>query len=58
MLKCRVAEVPERIGALNQTLRATEQKLKAALNRGSSDAIAQAIDAARDLGAYKLVISR
>ncbi|WP_239462996.1 alanine--tRNA ligase [Collinsella intestinalis] len=58
VLKCRVDEVPERIGALNQTLRATEQKLKAALTGGSSDAIAQAIDAARDLGAYKLVIAR
>ena len=58
VLKCRVDEVPERIGALNQTLRATEQKLKAALTGGSSDAIGHAIEAAEDLGSYKLVVAQ
>ena len=56
-LKCRVDEVPARLSSLQDTLRATEQKLKAALTGGSSDAISQAIDSAADMGAYKLVIA-
>ena len=56
-LKCRVDEVPARLSSFQDTLRATEQKLKAALTGGSSDAISQAIDSAADMGAYKLVIA-
>ena len=56
-LKCRVDEVPARLSSLQDMLRATEQKLKAALTGGSSDAISQAIDSAADMGAYKLVIA-
>ncbi len=56
-LKCRVDEVPARLSSLQDTLRAAEQKLKAALTGGSSDAISQAIDGAADMGAYKLVVT-
>lgn len=56
-LKCRVDEVPARLSSLQDTLRATEQKLKAALTGGSSDAISQAIDSAADMGSYKLVVT-
>ena len=57
VLKCRVDEVPARVAGLQADLHANEQKLKAALTGGSSDAIAQAIEGATDLGAYKLVIA-
>ncbi len=57
VLKCRVDEVPARVAGLQADLHASEQKLKAALTGGSSDAIAQAIEGATDLGAYKLVIA-
>lgn len=57
-LKCRPDEVPARAAALQESLHATEQKLKAALTGGSSDMVAHAIDAALDLGAYRLVIAR
>ena len=57
VLKCSVDEVPARVAGLQADLHANEQKLKAALTGGSSDAIAQAIEGATDLGAYKLVIA-
>ncbi len=57
-LKCRAEEVPARVEALQKQLRETEQKLKAALTGGSSDAIGRAIDEAADLGSYKLVIAQ
>ena len=57
VLKCRVDEVPARVAGLQADLHASEQKLKVALTGGSSDAIAQAIEGATDLGAYKLVIA-
>ncbi len=57
-LKCRVDEVPQRVCALQESMHATEQELKAALTGGSSDAIGHAIDAAEDRGAYKLVIAK
>ncbi|HJG36995.1 alanine--tRNA ligase [Enorma phocaeensis] len=57
-LKCRIDEVPARIASLQESLHATEQKLKAALTGGSSDAIGHAIDSAEDLGAYKLVVAQ
>ncbi|MBY4798097.1 alanine--tRNA ligase [Collinsella sp. AGMB00827] len=47
-----------RIHDLKDTLRATEQKLRAALVGGSSDRIQHALDAAIDLGAYKLIVAR
>ena len=54
-LKCRVEEVPTRIGALQGELREVNQKLKKALTGGGSDAISAAIDSAVDMGSYKLV---
>ena len=45
------------MAGLQADLHASEQKLKVALTGGSSDAIAQAIEGATDLGAYKLVIA-
>ena len=56
-LKCRVDEVPARVAGLQADLHASEQKLKAALTGGSSDVIAQAIEGATDLGAYRLVVA-
>ena len=56
-LKCRVDEVPARIASLQKDLHATEQKLKAALTGGASDAMASAIQGAVDLGAYRLVVA-
>ena len=56
-LKCLPTEVPVRIEALQKQLRETEQKLKAALTGGSSDALAQAIESAEDKGAYRLVVA-
>ncbi|OUP10152.1 alanine--tRNA ligase [Collinsella sp. An2] len=57
-LKCRVDEVPTRVAGLQKELREANQKLKAALTGGSSDAISHAIETARDMGAYKLVIAQ
>ena len=56
-LKCRPEEVPSRVTALQQSLREANQKLKAALTGGSSDAIGRAIDAAQDAGGYQVVIA-
>lgn len=57
-LKCRVEEVPERIISLQQQLRDANNKLKAALTGGSSDAIASAIESALEGKGYKLVIAK
>ena len=56
-LKCRIDEVPCRIACLQTDLREANQKLKAALTGGSSDAIGSAIDNAIDAGSYKLVLA-
>ena len=57
-LKCRAEEVPARVDVLGTSLHETQAKLKAALTGGGSDAVAQAIDGARDAGGYKLVIAQ
>lgn len=57
-LKCRLEEVPVRIANLQSELREANQKLKAALTGGSSDAISSAIENAVDCGSYKLVIAQ
>ena len=57
-MKCRVDEVPARVEGLQKQLRETEQKLKAALTGGSSDAMGRAIENAVDAGGYKLVIAQ
>ena len=56
-LKCRAEEVPARVEMLSQELREANSKLKKALTGGSSDAIGSAIEAATDMGAYKLVVA-
>ena len=57
-LKCRDDEVCDRIASLQQNLHDANQKLKAALTGGSSDAIAQAVQGAVDTGSYKVVIAQ
>ena len=57
-LKCRLEEIPARIANLQSELREANQKLKAALTGGSSDAISSAIENAVDCGSYKLVIAQ
>lgn len=57
-LKCRLEEVPVRIANLQSELREANQKLKAALTGGSSDAISSAIENAVDCGSYKLVVAQ
>ena len=57
-LKCRTEEVPARVDALNKALHDAQLKLKAALTGGSSDAVAQAIEGARDAEGYRLVIAQ
>ena len=57
-LKCRLEEVPARIANLQSELREANQKLKAALTGGSSDAISSAVENAVDCGSYKLVIAQ
>jgi len=57
-LKCRPAEVPARISALQQARKEAEQKLKAALTGGSSNKVADAIDAALELDGYSCVVAR
>ena len=57
-LKCRLEEVPARIANLQSELREANQKLKAALTGGSSDAISSAFENAVDCGSYKLVIAQ
>ena len=57
-LKCRDDEVCDRISSLQQNLHDVNQKLKAALTGGSSDAIGSAIANAADAGAYRVVIAQ
>lgn len=57
-LKCRLEEVPVRIANLQSELREANQKLKAALTGGSSDAISSVIENAVDCGSYKLVVAQ
>lgn len=57
-LKCRPDEVVARIETLQRNLRDANQKLKAALTGGSSDAIATAIDQAVEVSGYRLVIAK
>ena len=57
MLKCRAEEVPTRVEMLSQELLEVNSKLKKALTGGSSDVIGSAIEAAADMGAYKLVVA-
>ena len=57
-LKCRDDEVCDRIASLQQNLHDANQKLRAALTGGSSDAIAQAVQGAVDTGSYKVVIAQ
>ena len=57
-LQCRLEEVPVRIANLQSELREANQKLKAALTGGSSDAISSVIENAVDCGSYKLVVAQ
>ena len=57
-LKCRDHEVPARVDALHAELKQTADKLKAALTGGSSDAIGEAIKAARQVNGYQLVVAK
>ena len=57
-LKCRPEDASGRIAELKAQQRETEQKLKAALTGGAAGGVAEAIDAALDLGAYKAVVAR
>ena len=57
-LKCRAEELPERIEGLRGELKATNDKLKAALTGGAAGGVADAIAGAVDLGGYKAVIAR
>ena len=56
-LKCRPEEVPARIEALQGQLRDANAKLKAALTGGGSDAVAKAVEEARDADGFKLVVA-
>ena len=57
-LKCRPADMAGRIGQLQQELRDAGKKLQAALAGGSSNKLSDAVSAAEDKGAYKLVVAR
>ena len=57
-LKCRPADLPARIGALQAEKAEADKKLKAALTGGASNALADAVASAKDMGAYKLVVAR
>ena len=58
-LKCAPDEVPARVDALHHELKATSDKLKAALTGGSSDSIAKAIEGAVEVPAgYRVVIAQ
>ncbi len=57
-LKCRVDDVPARVGQLQADVRELEKKVQAALTGGSSNQLQDAIARASDMGAYKLVIAR
>ena len=58
-LKCAPEEVPTRVEALHHELKATSDKLKAALTGGASDAIASAIEGAVEVPAgYRVVVAQ
>ena len=57
-LKCRPSEVLTRVEQLKEERADAEKKLKAALVGGSSSQVSDAVSAAVDMGAYKLVIAR
>ena len=57
-LKCRPEDSAARIADLKAAQRETEQKLKAALTGGAAGGVAEAIEGALDLGAYKAVVAR
>ena len=57
-LKCRPADVTERVAALLRELRDTQKKLEAATTGAGSDKVAAAFKSAVDHDGYKLVISR
>ncbi|MDO4538474.1 MAG: alanine--tRNA ligase, partial [Coriobacteriales bacterium] len=57
-LKCRPTDVQARVEQLQGDLRDTEKKLSAALTGGSSNKLGDAVAAATDMGAYKLVVAR
>ncbi|SDR68064.1 alanine--tRNA ligase [Parafannyhessea umbonata] len=56
-LKCRPADVMARVEQLRDEKSEAEKKLKAALVGGSSNQVADAVSAAVDMGAYKLVVA-
>ena len=57
-LKCRPADVPERVSGLVRDLRDTAKKLEAATTGAGSDKVAAAFATAVDHDGYKLVVSR
>jgi alanyl-tRNA synthetase len=57
-LKCRPSEVLARVEQLKDERADAEKKLKAALVGGSSSQVSDAVSAAIDMGAYKLVVAR
>ena len=57
-LKCRPADVTERVASLLRELRDTQKKLEAATTGAGSDKVAAAFKSAVDHNGYKLVVSR
>jgi len=57
-LKCRPAELAERVAKLQQELRDTQKRLEAATTGSSSDQVANAYGTAVQLGGYRCVVSR
>ena len=57
-LKCRPADVTERVASLLRELRDTQKKLEAATTGAGSDKVAAAFKSAVDHDGYKLVIAR
>ena len=57
-LKCRPADIPERVSGLVRDLRDTAKKLEAATTGAGSDKVAAAFATAVDHDGYKLVVSR
>ena len=57
-LKCRPAEVPARVVALQHDRAEADKKLRAALTGGSSNKVADAVASAVDAGGYQLVVAR
>ena len=57
-LKCRPADVTERVASLLRELRDTQKKLEAATTGAGSDKVAAAFKSAVDYNGYKLVVAR